>query len=305
MKKIIINIIKGIIIGICNFAPGISGSTVALIMGVYQKSIKSISKIDATLIKLITKTDFEKIKKHTEWFFLISIGIGVIIGAIICGIGLKEAFESYEAETESYFFGVIIAFTIYITSLVKKWRTQDYIALLTGLCVSFSLIFISSGNPEDNLFFIFFCGIIASIGLITPGLSGSYLVLMMGNFEIILTEPISQLTQMNFFNKHTLILFIFLIGQGVGVLVFSKPVKWCLEKYHNSTFATLSGLVLGSLIFIWPWKNYRDDTTKMLIEKLSFPTFNYNEDFIYISLIITGLVSVIIIEKIARKYKNV
>ena len=304
MKKIIINIIKGVIIGICNFAPGISGSTVSLILGVYQKTIKSISQIDIKLIRLIRKLDFKNIKTHTEWIFLISLGIGVLIGAIICGIGLKEAFKNYKPETEAYFFGVIIAFTIYIIGLVKKWRIQDWIALTIGCFISFSLVFISTGNPNDNLFFIFFCGFIASIGLVTPGLSGSYLVLILGNFEIILTEPISQLTQLNFFNKDILILFIFLVGQGLGVLLFSKPVKWCLEKYHNTTFATLSGLVLGSLIFIWPWKNIHDDNM-LLIEKLSFPSLNQTNDFTYILLITIGIISVIVIQKIARKYQNV
>tara|TARA_B100001741_G_C16513886_1_gene581172 strand:+ start:34 stop:954 length:921 start_codon:yes stop_codon:yes gene_type:complete len=306
LKKIIINIIKGVVIGICNLAPGISGATVALILGVYQRTIKSISQIDLKLIKSISKFDIQNIKKHTDWKFLISLGIGVGAGAIICAKFLNAAFKIYTAQTEAYFFGVILAFTIYMIKLIQKWKTQDYIFLTIGMLTSLSLIFVSGGNATGNLFFIFFCGIVASIGLVTPGLSGSYIVLILGNLDSILLEPIDKITKFNFFGEHTLILLVFLLAQGIGGLLFSKPIKWCLEKYYNTTFATLSGLVLGSLTVPWPWKVHRNDDSKMLVEKLIYPTFeNSSNDYIYVLMIIIGIISVIGIEKIARKYQNV
>ena len=316
MKHIVINIIKGIFIGIANIIPGLSGATIALVLGVYQKSINVITKFDTRLIKLIKNLDFIKIKKHISLNFILSISSGIVISFILMSNLLNKLLEEYPSHTWAYFFGIIIASIPYVMKQISTWRIKEIILFIVGLIFSLSFLFLEPYSENQNNLFVFFCGIIGGIGMLVPGLSGSYLLVILGNFKLILVDTIqvlsSSILTLNYntplFFKHLKIFTIFMIGQFLCVILFSRFIKWIIDYKKNETFSILSGFITGSLIYIWPWQKTLEQFTGdnfRLIDLLSYPRFNNNTDIYLTLIIIIGLMTIVLIEKIANRMKNV
>ena len=313
MKLILKNISKGILIGIGNIIPGLSGSTIALILGVYEKLIMILAKFDVTLIKLIFQLNFKAVRQHISFFFLSSVTIGIIIGVIALAHVLNYLFHYFETYTWSYFLGIMIASIFYVKNYTTKWKKKESMYFLFGLIISITLFFINPNMEENkNLLFVFLCGIIGIIGMLIPGLSGSYLLVLLGNYELLISETLHHLTQpMYYNNKETYIylkLFItFLLGHIFGILLFSRILKWLLKNYKNATFATLTGFITGSLLWIWPWKNQDiiNENSINVFQKLSYPSFNDMADIYAVLLIIIGAITIISLEKLGKKYDNV
>tara|TARA_B100001142_G_scaffold330296_1_gene397857 strand:- start:278 stop:1228 length:951 start_codon:yes stop_codon:yes gene_type:complete len=316
LNHIVINIIKGIFIGIANIIPGLSGATIALVLGVYQKSINVITKFDARLIKLIKNLDFINIKNHISLSFISSISLGIVISFVLMSNILNNLLEQYPAHTWAYFFGIIIASIPYVMKQISAWRRKEIILFIVGLVFSLSFLFLEPYSENQDILFIFFCGIVGGIGMLVPGLSGSYLLVILGNFKLILVDTIQVLSSgvltLNYntplFFKHLKIFTIFMIGQFLCVILFSRFIKWIISHKKNETFSILSGFITGSLIYIWPWQKTLEQLTgnkHRLIDLLSYPKFNNNTDIYLILIIITGLMTIILIEKIANRMKNV
>ncbi len=309
MKQFITNIINGIIIGIANIIPGLSGSTLAVILGVYEKIITSLTKFNFTLIKLILKLDIKSIKKHISFDFILPITIGIIIGFLTLAQILNYLFENAETYTWSYFFGIITASIFYIARYTKKWSKTESLFFLIGFLFSLTIFLIEPNMKENkSLFFVFVCGIIAVTGMLIPGLSGSYLLVLLGNYELLISKTLNKLSNpVNYYDNEIYIylklFFVFLAGHIIGILAFSRIIKWLIRNYRNKTFSTLAGFITGSLPLIWPWKNIERVAEKSfnLFQKLSFPSFNNITDLYAILIIIIGCATIIIVEKVARK----
>jgi len=285
------------VIGIANIIPGLSGSTLAVIMGIYEKFINIFTKFDLIFIKLIFDFEIKKLKKHISFQFLISIFTGVIISFILMALLLKDLLNKYETHTYAYFFGIILTSIFYISKYTSSWKKKEILFFIIGFVTSLIIvIFATDFNLQENtnFFFVLFCGMVGVIGMLIPGLSGSYLLIILGNYELLLSETIYYLTHPSdeFYFYLKLFLF-FLIGNVVGILLFSRIIKWVLKNYKNLTFATLTGFITGSLPLLWPFK------------KNILHNFQANTD-LYIFLIISiGMLTMFFIEKIAEKYKNV
>ncbi len=314
MNPIIINIIKGFVIGIANIIPGLSGATVALILGVYKKSIDVITKFDATLLKLIKTRDFHKAQQHISLSFLTSITIGIIISFIVMSGLLNILLLAYPLYTWSYFFGIILASIPYVLKQTSNWRIQESIFFLTGLLLSLCLLFIEPNLENQNLLFVFICGIVGGIGMLIPGLSGSYLLVILGNYKLLLVDTI-QVISMSFLSfskiielfKYWKIFIVFLLGQTLCVILFSRLIKFLITIHKNTTFAILAGFITGSLVYIWPWQNIQNAKTEnnKLIYYLSHPSFQDYSDLYAIFLILAGIFTIFIMEKWAKNMKNV
>jgi len=166
------------------------------------------------------------------------------------------------------------------------------------------MLFIEPSEENKNLVFIFLCGIIGAIGMITPGLSGSYILELLGNFELLLVDTITHLTSFNFDNNYLDsigIFIIFLIGQLVGLILFSRVIKWLIQTYKNITFSLISGFITGSLIHIWPWQKKSND---LLINNLEIPEITTQNIYAGICIFI-GIISIVFIERLASKIKDV
>lgn len=318
MKTIIINIIKGIFIGIANIIPGVSGATVALILGVYKEAINVITKFDLTFLQLIKNLKFQKAQQHISFTFLVSITSGIIISFIIMSGLLDFLLKNYPLYTWSYFFGIIMASIPYVAKQTSQWTKKESFLFIIGFITSLCFLFIEPISENRNLAFIFFCGIVGGVGMLVPGLSGSHLLIILGNYKLILVETIQNISfgilnigestteTIDLFTYIT-ILVVFLLGQTICILLFSRLIKFLISQKKDNTFAILSGFISGSLIYLWPWQ--KKTTTINLennkfIDYLSYPEFTTNTDLYAVAIMIIGILTMLVLEKCGKYYKN-
>ena len=310
------NIIIGVIIGIANIIPGLSGATLAFILGIYQKSISIITRFDTKLLTLIKNCDFKKINNYISLNFITSISIGIVISFIFMANLLDVILTNYPSHTWAYFFGIILGSIPYIIFHISKWSNKETLFFNIGLALSIILIFIPPGQENNNLIFIFICGMVGGIGMLVPGLSGSYLLVLLGNYKLVFIDTIQNLSSYlsNVFTmshkeiditNSIVILGVFLLGQLVSVLAFSRLIKWLMKNKKNILFAILAGFISGSLIYIWPWKKQSDEHHDILINMLSYPKFQDIIDVYLIIWILVGVITIMTIEKWANNQQNV
>ena len=232
--------------GIANVIPGVSGGTIALITGIYEELVNSLKTFDRTAIKFLIKLDFKSFIKHTNFYFLASVFGGSIVSVFSIASLFKYLFNNFPLFIWAFFFGLILISIFFVGKRIKKWDNSSIVSLIIGILIAVLFTFISPSNENDNLFFVFICGIIGITGMILPGLSGSFILILLGNYELLLVKAVTDL--------NLIILTVFFVGSVVGVILFSHILAWLLKKYKDQTLATLTGFITGSLILIWPWK---------------------------------------------------
>ena len=294
MRNYLILFLKGIAMGIANVIPGVSGGTIALITGIYEQLINSLKSFDKKALQLIIKFDFKSLINHTNLYFLISVFGGSIVSVFSIASLFKFLFNNYPLYIWSFFFGLILISILFVGKTITKWNKQSIISLILGTIVAISFTYISPANENTNLLFVFFCGVIGISGMMLPGLSGSFILILLGNYELLLVKAVTDL--------NILLLSVFFAGSVFGVLAFSHLLSWLLKKYKDQTLALLTGFIAGSLAIIWPWKKVSKSIIisgkeKIIEYDLYFPTEINMEIFIAISMIILGVVSVYVIEK--------
>ena len=294
MKNYFLLFLKGIAMGIANVIPGVSGGTIALVTGIYEELINSLKSFDKTAFKYLFKLDFNSFIKYTNFYFISAVFGGSIVSVFSIASLFKYLFNFYPLFIWAFFFGLIFFSIIVIGKTIKKWNLSSISSLLFGLIVAILFTYISPANENDNLLFVFLCGIIGITGMILPGLSGSFILILLGNYELLLVKAVTDLNIM--------ILSVFFIGSVVGVIMFSHVLAWLLKKYKDQTLAVLTGFITGSLMLIWPWKKVSNSIIiagkeKVLEYELFFPKDLSAENIIAFSMIIVGIFSVYILEK--------
>ena len=308
--KIFKNTFFGILIGIANIIPGLSGATVALILGVYEKLINSVSSIKKKTINDLCKFRIKNLYNDLSLDFLIPIIIGICISAIIFAKALDyfELLEKNKKYTLSYFFGLILASIPLVFRMIEKFEKKHIFFFILGTFIAVTIsIFPGLQEENKNIFFIFFCGFIGIIGMIVPGLSGSYLLLILGNYNLLVKECINKFHQ----DIYALIyLLTFFIGMVFGLLTLSKLISWLFKKYRNETLAIISGFILGSLIFIWPVRSTESTALLEIVSpikkelNLNGNLNSYiNNNYKLIFLIIMGYFSLIFLENLSNRKK--
>jgi len=288
MKSIFIHIIKGAIMGAANVIPGVSGGTMALVMGIYERLINSINHLNFnTLKKIFITRDFKSFAKNTDLFFLISITVGIFVSIFSLSILLEFLFETHKILVLSYFFGLIFASVFFVGKTIKKYSPLSIFLFLIGFLIAGGMVFISPSSSNSSFFFLIISGAIAMCSMILPGLSGSFVLLLLGNYELI----ICAINDLNFS-----ILVPFGIGAVSGIILFAKLLQFIFKKFRNNTISLLTGFIFGSLIILWPWK----------LDDINTNTFNYfipnlnQETLIAFALILLGALSVVMIEKYSK-----
>jgi len=266
-QKILL-ICKGIGMGVANKIPGVSGGIVALAAGFYEELIFSFSKFNKTAFSLLLKREFRAFYQHVNGSFLSLLFLGVIISFFSASLILDQLIQHYPKYVWGMFFGFILASVFLIWMQSKRYTYQEYILTLLGIIAGLLVSFLSPGQENDNLFFVFFCGMISISGMILPGLSGSFLILILGNYTLLLVDSVNalyftlvDLASLNFSftdnpNRMELlgVILIFALGSLTGLLVLSKVLRWLLLNHKEKIIATLVGFILGSLSASWPWK---------------------------------------------------
>jgi len=316
-QKILL-ICKGIGMGVANKIPGVSGGIVALAAGFYEELIFSFSKFNKTAFSLLLKREFRAFYQHVNGSFLSLLFLGVIISFFSASLILDQLIQHYPKYVWGMFFGFILASVFLIWMQSKRYTYQEYILTLLGIIAGLLVSFLSPGQENDNLFFVFFCGMISISGMILPGLSGSFLILILGNYTLLLVDSVNalyftlvDLASLNFSftdnpNRMELlgVILIFALGSLTGLLVLSKVLRWLLLNHKEKIIATLVGFILGSLSASWPWKrvvkknNYDLNPDR---HELFWPKFDQSENIYVILFMFLGFGIVTLLEIYGKK----
>ena len=247
--------------GAANVIPGVSGGTIAFITGIYEELINSIKSFDVQALQLALKFKVREFITHTNLYFLISVGVGVVVSIVSLAKLLEYLFINHETLTMAFFFGLIVSSVYLVGKQIDRWDPAAIFMLLLGIGIAVGIAFLKPAQENANPVWVFVCGIVAISSMILPGLSGSYVLLIMGNYLLIL-NAISNL-KIN-------ILIPMCLGCGVGLVAFSHLLSYIFKHFRNGTIALLTGFVAGSLAIIWPWKKtvfLRDDTGEFILKR--------------------------------------
>ena len=236
---------KGICMGAADVIPGVSGGTIAFLMGIYSELLDSIKSVNGEAFKLLLKGKIAAFWKHVNGNFLASLFAGILISVLSLAKLMKYLLEFHPIPLWSFFFGLILASAIYILKGLDKWSIQNIVSLLVGVGIAAFICLASPAQTPTDLWFIFLSGAIAICAMILPGISGSFILLLLGKYEFIM----AAVSEMNI-----LVLVVFAAGCAIGIISFSHFLSWLLKKFYMLTIALLSGFMVGSLLKVWPWK---------------------------------------------------
>ena len=291
--------IKGVAMGAANVIPGVSGGTIAFITGIYERLINAVKSFDLDTIKLLFVGDWKVFTLKTDLYFLIAIFLGIGVSIISLAKGLELAFTHYESLTLAFFFGLIIASIIGVGRQIEGINLANVISLIVGTGIAVLIAFLPPAQANDSFIYLTVCGMVAISSMILPGLSGSYVLLLMGNY-ILVMQAISSL--------NVGVLAPVAIGCILGLVLFSRLLSYLFKNFKSQTVSILTGFVAGSLVIIWPWKVTNYITLANGKEKATgyewiVPELN-SEFIIAIGLAITGFLMVWGMEKMAAPIQH-
>lgn len=288
--------IKGMIMGAVNVFP-VSSGTASLILGVFERFVNSIKSLNHKNFKFLRKGKFSEFAQRTDIKFLFLIVLGLFVGMVLTSIFLKKTLKSYEVFTWSFFIGLILASVVYVLKRIDKVMSVKNLLLIgAGFVVSFFLSIHSNPYSNDNFFYLFLCGIIGATGMVVPGMSGSHLMLLMGNYELIVTEAIPALAKASTFMHGAKILLPFVLGSIVSIVSFSYLLSWLMRDYRDGTLSALAGFMLGSLPVVYPWK---EPSADMMDYVFHLPNWNL-ELLMAVIMAALGVFVVYLLEVFAR-----
>lgn len=245
LREDIKNALKGFGMGAANVIPGVSGGTIALLTGIYSRIINSLDAIMSVgTWKMLLRKDVKGFWKAIDGRFLLALGAGILASVWLLASLMTYVLENYHIQTLAFFFGLILASAAVLLAGIDKWRWSDAAMVAAGLAVGLLVCGRESGgSTPDGLWFIFISGAIAITTMILPGISGSYVLMLMGKYEFIM----NAVTELDL-----VVLGVFAAGCLVGILAFAKFLHWLLAKAERQTILVLIGFVLGSLVGVWP-----------------------------------------------------
>lgn len=293
MREILVWLLKGAAMGAANVIPGVSGGTIAFVTGIYERLINSLKSIDLTALRLLFQFRIKQLFIHLDIRFLISILIGIAISILSLAKFLEWSFTRHEILTLSFFFGLIVASIFGVGKGIQNYKSFSVIIFfIIGVATAVSIAFFTPASPNDGFLYVSLCGVVAVCSMILPGLSGSYILLLMGNYVLVL-QAISAFD----FS----ILIPLGIGCIVGLILFSRVLGYLFSNYKDETVSLLTGFVAGSLLIIWPWKNTEyaqltEDKLKAVGYDWYLPTIN-QEFMVSLVLMVAGFLLVWVLEK--------
>lgn len=254
IKDYILVAVKGACMGAADVIPGVSGGTIAFITGIYDDLIGSLNSINKTALQLFFSGRFKEFWKHINGNFLLSLFCGILISVLSLAGLMQYLLENHPIQTWAFFFGLIVASSIFILRGIDGWNLKTILFLVFGVILGIVVCTLSPTTTPDALWFIFLSGAIAICSMILPGISGSFILLILGKYQYIMST-ISGLTSGEAIGENLLVLCVFAVGAVCGILAFSRFLHWLLGKYNKETLIVLAGFIIGSLVKVWPWSN--------------------------------------------------
>jgi putative membrane protein len=303
MKNNIILFLKGLAMGAANVIPGVSGGTIALITGIFERLINAIKAFDVEAIRLLFKGKIKDLWQKVDGTFLVAVFAGIAISILSIARLFKSVMESESGTTllMAFFFGLILVsiFTVGVT--VKKWSAGPIIALVLGLAIAVGIALIHPASENSAIWYLLICGVVAMCSMILPGLSGSFVLIIMGNYKLVMVDAVSDL--------NINILIPVAIGAVVGLIAFSRILSWVFARYHDLTIALMTGFIAGSLVTIWPWKTPIRETFGEKVKVVGYegwnmPDFGDTNTFYAFGLIVLGGLVIWGMEKAAKRFAD-
>ena len=295
LKDYLFLALKGMAMGAADVVPGVSGGTIAFIVGIYDELINSIKSINVHSIKLLFTGKIAAFWKAINGNFLCSLLLGIGISVFSLAKLITYLLVHEPVLVWSFFFGLVLASTWFVSKDIKEWNWKTITSFILGALVAYYITVATPAETPTNLFFIFLCGAIAICAMILPGISGSFILVLLGKYFYIM-EAINTLD--------LVVLGVFAVGVFLGITSFSHVLSYALKNFRNITLAVLTGFMLGSLNKVWPWKEvvqtYVDShgEVKPLVESNILPNESVGEA---VALMVVGFALVYILEKISSR----
>jgi putative membrane protein len=274
--------LKGIGMGAADVVPGVSGGTIAFIVGIYEELLDSIKSIDGNSLKLLFTGKVAAFWKAINGNFLLSLVSGIAISIFSLAKLITYLLENQPVLIWSFFFGLVLASTLFVAKDIKKWDWKTVLGFIIGTIVAFYITVATPAETPNGLWFIFLCGAIAICAMILPGISGSFILVLLGKYFYVM-EAVK--------NLDIVIIIVFVCGAVIGITSFSRLLSYLLRRLHDITIAVLAGFMLGSLNKVWPWKA-EDAISNILPDKLIWEGAG---------LLVLGFVIVYFLEKLSGK----
>ena len=325
-KDLFILLIKSILMGTANKLPGISGGLVALITGFYNEMINTFKKINFKIFTYIIKGNIREFNNNYNGLFLITILLGIVISYFTTSQILDYFFKISELNVWSVFYGMIIASIIILTKKNNIKNKKEIIFFALGLFVGLIISLSEPLSENKNILFVFFCGFISICGMVIPGISGSFLLILLGNYKLLLVDSVNEFFKLfknifRFQNSNEIdfelikILIIFCLGSIIGLIILSNLLSYLIKKYTNQINQLIIGFVIGSLLIIWPWRKVYIDSDPTINSFINLeiinnylrylPDLSQSNNIIALVWILIGFLFVIYIEKYASRKKNI
>lgn len=303
IKDYFLLFLKGMGMGGADVIPGVSGGTIAFITGIYEELLNSIRAVNIDTISILLKADFKLFWRSINGNFLLAVLGGIMVSIFTLAKVITFFLDNFPIQLWSFFFGLIIISALVVAREIRQWDWKTFGMLIIGIVVAYVITSASPSTTPDNLLFVFGSGMIAICAMILPGISGSFILLILGKYEQILSAAKE-------FDIITLV--VFGLGCIIGILAFARFISWLLDRFHAQTIAVLVGFMIGSLNKIWPWKevlqyriNSKGERVPFLEENVlpnEYLEITGTNPFVLQALLFffLGIGIVVVIEKVAR-----
>jgi len=302
LKDYAIISLKGVAMGAADVVPGVSGGTIAFISGIYEELIGSINQINLKLLTTLRKEGIASAWKQVNGNFLLSLLIGIGISVVSLARLIRHLLETQPVLIWSFFFGLVLASIIYVGKKITRWRPGTVILLIAGGILAYFITTLTPQEAEVTYPYVFFSGALAICAMILPGISGSFILLLLGMYKPVLDA-------IHF--RDVGVIAVLMAGAVVGLLSFSRLLKWLFDHYENLTLAVLTGFILGSLNKIWPWKEVLESEMingklKILKEQSVLPNAYEGDPQLGMALVfgLLGFGSILLLERLADQKSN-
>lgn len=289
--------------GAANVVPGVSGGTIALITGIFERLINAIKSFNLKALKLLFSFRIKEFASHVDLLFLVAVFCGIFIAIVTLARLLGFLFIHYPVFIWSFFFGLVLASVFFVSKRVSRWSASVIITFAIGASIAFFISFLNPAIENRNTMYLVLCGVVAMCSMILPGLSGSFVLILMGNYQLVMIDSVN--------NLDLTILVPTGIGMVGGVLAFSHLLSWVFKRFRDQTIALLTGFILGSLGVLWPWQRVVylvDEFGNQVIKKGEPVIFQYarylpeninREVILAFIFAIAGIVTIWAVEKLA------
>lgn len=321
--------LKGLAMGAANKVPGVSGGTVSFVLSFYEELIYSFQKINLKAFKLLLNGRFKSFYQYVNGQFLLLVMGGSMFSYFSISLILDYLLVHYELYVWSWFFGMIIGSVFYIYKDFGDWNFKNTFSFIIGISVGVGISFMTPAQENDNLWFVFFCGIIGVSGMTLPGLSGSFILILLGNYVLLLVDSvnglftiITSLLSGNFDVldvpeniRYLKIISVFTAGSAFGLVSISHVLGYVLKRWHQIVNAVIIGFIAGSLGIVWPWKQtiYATNSGEFLLDgkgnkiilnyERFLPDFSVSETWFAVFYIVIGIALILGIDYYDRKKK--